>query len=256
MYRIRFENLDQIFDIPDDVQIVVPLRALNSCIHRDGLPDILKDRSVFAEIPSVLWEHSIDRVREELKEIKTLGISDVLCENVGAVNICRDLGMKIHGGMYLNVLNSVAIQQYERMGAETLTLSFEMPFGKIRALLGTLPEAGKKLAMVVYGYLPLMKFRACPAMGPNGCKGCTRDKYLRDRKGENFRILCRNSEYSELLNCVPLYAADKALPETEIKTLYFTVESKEECKNIFHMVVEKKTPEFRRTAGLYGRELL
>lgn len=256
MYRIRFENLNQLFDCPDDVQFVVPLHALCACIRKDGLPDMLKNRRMFTEIPSVLWEHSIDRVRKELEEVKALGISDVLCENIGAINICGDSGMKIHGGMYLNVLNSDAIQQYRIMGGESLTLSFEMPFGKIRALLGKLPDAGKGLAMVVYGYLPLMKFRACPAMGPDGCSGCTKDKYLKDRKGESFRILCRSSEYSELLNCVPLYAADKSLPETEIKTLYFTVESKEECRDIFSMVVERKTPEFRRTAGLYGRELL
>ncbi|MBO4818917.1 MAG: U32 family peptidase, partial [Firmicutes bacterium] len=77
-----------------------------------------------------------------------------------------------------------------------------------------------------------------------------------DRKGERFRILCHDSVYSELLNCVPLYAADKSLPDLDFYTLYFTVESREECGSIFDMVRAKETPDFRRTAGLYSRELL
>ena len=112
------------------------------------------------------------------------------------------------------------------------------------------------LGIVVYGYLPLMKFRACPAMGKDGCKGCTRDKFLTDRKGERFRIICRDSKYSELLNCVPLYAADKNLPDFDFHVLYFTVETREECENIYSMVRNKEIPPFRRTAGLYNRELL
>ena len=56
--------------------------------------------------------------------------------------------------------------------------------------------------------------------------------------------------------CVPLYAADKALPSFDFYTAYFTVESKEECEEIFRMIEEHEIPEFRHTSGLYKRELL
>jgi len=157
----------------------------------------------------------------------------------------------MHGGMYLNIVNSESAVQYKSLGLVDITWSFELPFNKMRGTKSPVPAGA-----VTYGYLPLMKFRNCPAQGKDGCKGCTKDKVLTDRKGEKFRIICRNSEYSELLNCVPLYVADKSLPPLAFETLYFTVESKTECKNIYNMVLSKKEPDFRKTAGLYFRELL
>lgn len=250
MYRLRFETAAQVFDAPG-CRIVLPLAE--AARH----PEL---KNVIPEIPAVLWEHSMDKTRAMLSSFP-----EAVCENIGAVHLCRELGLVMHGGMYLNVLNTAAAEQYRQMGLANLTLSFEMPFPKMRSFLTAWEkrkdavEAGPadlSVGAVVYGYLPLMKFRACPAMGPKGCSGCTRDKYLTDRKNEKFRILCRNSEYSELLNCVPLYAADKSVPPLDFQTLYFTTESREECMRIFEMVQNKEVPDFRRTAGLYNRELL
>ncbi len=276
MYRLRFNTISQLFDVPGDAQVVLPAEDLFKEIKNgpsEKTAKLIAGQRILAEIPSVLWEGSVQRIKEILSALKETGVSNVLCENIGGFNICSELGLSIHGGMYLNVMNTSSIEQYKALGAEDLTLSFEMPFAKQRALLSrkqaVLDKAKSKeqdtkygtvmdlpLAMIIYGYLPLMKFRACPAMGKNGCKGCTRDKELVDRKGERFRILCHDSRYSELLNCVPLYVADKGLPKLDIYTLYFTVESKEECEKVFDMVSRSAEPSFRRTAGLYNRELL
>ena len=254
MYRLRFETISQMFDIPEELQIVLPLFELAA--DPGFAADIAKKNLLIAELPSVMWEGSVGRVRKAVQTLMDAGIEDMLCENIGGVNICSDLGAAIRGGMYLNVMNSAAVSEYTALGAKDLTLSFEMPIPKQRALLSKVKEEDAGLGILVYGYLPLMKFRACPAMGKDGCRGCTRDKYLTDRKGEKFRILCHDSQYSELLNCVPLYAADKNIPDFDFHTLYFTVESKEECRDIFEMVQRKENPPFRRTAGLYNRELL
>ncbi len=258
MYRLRFQTIKQLFEIPEDASVILPLEELSAHIDEPGIQGLVSNGRIIAEMPSVLWEGSIGKVKNMLTDLKEKGLEDVLCENIGAINICNELGLKFHGGMYLNVLNSVSAGEYEGLGAKDLTLSFEMPFPKQRALLSVVKKQGidLPLGIVVYGYLPLMKFRACPAMGKEGCKGCSRDKYLTDRKGERFRILCHDSKYSELLNCVPLYAADKALPDMNFYTLYFTVEDKKECETIFRMVQASEIPSFRRTAGLYARELL
>ena len=256
MYRLRFQTISQLFDIPQDAAAVLPAEVLAKNLPDPRIQTLVSGRRVIAELPSVLWEGSLQNIRSTVETIKTAGVRDFLCENIGAVEICSEMDADIHGGMYLNVLNSASVSEYAKMGAEDLTLSFEMPLAKQRTLLSRVKDQGTKLGIVVYGYLPLMKFRACPAMGDSGCKGCTRDKYLTDRKGEKFRILCHDSQYSELLNCVPLYAADRSLPSFDFYTLYFTVETREECERIFYMVREKETPAFRRTAGLYNRELL
>ena len=256
MYRIRFSSISQLFDVPEGVQVVMPLKDILRGIGSSSM--LIRENRLIAEIPSVLWEGSVPSVREDLEKLKDKGVRGALCENIGAVNMCAEAGIDIHGGMYLNVLNVPAIEEYAKLGAKDLTLSFEMPFGKQRELLKRYATVDNRieLGILVYGYLPLMKFRACPAMGPEGCKRCSRDKELIDRKGEHFRILCHDSKYSELLNCVPLYASDRNLPPLDFYTLYFTTETAEECRNIFDMVRNKENPPFRRTAGLYNRELL
>ena len=260
MYRLRFNTIEQLFNIPPGVEAVLPASdILKYFDERDDLRKLAHDSLLIAEIPSVIWEGSVESIKKILVSLKDLGVFDVLCENIGGFEFCEELGLKAHGGMYLNVLNVPALKEYDKLGAKDVTLSFEMPFNKQRAFLGAVSKESDidaKLGIVIYGYLPLMKFRACPAMGKDGCKGCTRDKYLKDRKGEKFRILCHGSKYSELLNCVPLYAADKTLPSFDFYTAYFTVESKEECEEIFRMIEAHEIPEFRHTSGLYKRELL
>ncbi len=259
MYRLRFETISQLFDVPPDAEVVIPAEEIAKHIDSEpALRQLASEGKLIAEIPSVLWENSVERIKSLLSELGSFGIKDALCENIGAINICDELGFAIRGGAYLNVLNSMSVKEYAELGAKDLTASFEMPFGKQRKFLSALKKAGLNVpvGIIVYGFLPLMKFRACPAMGKDGCRGCSRDKYLTDRMGEKFRILCHDSRYSELLNCVPLYAADKQLPPFDFYTLYFTVEEKEECRRIFDMVRNGKTPGFRRTAGLYNRELL
>lgn len=240
MYRFRFEKIEQIFEGLEGETIILPLKE---CAHHK---EELSAYNLFVEIPSIIWEAQEEKRKEMLE-----GFTDAVCENVGAIQICKELGIKMHGGMHLNILNTDAVYQYAALGLSDVTYSFELPFSKMRNLRPVIPAG-----IISYGYLPLMKFRNCPGITEKGCSGCKKDKVLTDRKGEQFRIMCRDSMYSELLNCVPLYVADKPMPLVSFETLYFTVESKEECEKIYHMVINKEEPDFRRTAGLYNRELL
>ena len=61
--------------------------------------------------------------------------------------------------------------------------------------------------------------------------------------------------YSEILNSVPLYAADRSVPKLDFETLYFTIESGAQCRHVFDLYREKAPADFPRTAGLYFREL-
>ena len=164
--------------------------------------------------------------------------------------LAKEFGFTIHGGMYLNVMNSEALQQYRNMGLEDVTLSFELVFSESGRLAA--PDTG----FVIYGYLPLMKFRNCPAQGKNGCGSCSGINELVDRKGEHFPIICRERQYSELLNCVPLYVGDRRRPDAGFETLYFTIETREQCREVYEAYTAGAPADFRRTAGLYFREVL
>lgn len=262
MIRARFETPEQIFEgCPGTV--ILPLSALakmctgdgslSPLCSGDGSPvtshPALAGKTVIAEIPAIIWPSHTETVRQQLRTIKEAGITDVLAENLGAVALAKEDGFTIHGGMTLNILNTEALDVYRAMGLADVTLSFELAFAESRGLAA--PDTG----FVTYGYLPLMKFRNCPAQGRKGCAGCSGKNELVDRKGEHFPILCRERQYSELFNCVPLYVGDKRLPDVGFETLYFTMETKEECRAVYRRYVRREAPDFRRTAGLYFREV-
>lgn len=242
--RARFENAGQITDEAD--RIILPLDVI---YKQQELIDQYKDR-LFAEVPAMVWPQDAERTREKLEQLATRGLSDILIENIGAVLTGRRLGLRVHGGPYLNVFNSEAIKEYARIGLEDVTLSFELSFDRIKQVKGDLPRG-----IVTYGYLPLMKFRNCPGKGEKGCDGCTGQFELTDRMHETFPVICRDRRYSELLNCVPIYTGDKHIPTTDFETLYFTIESAEECAEILRAYRNKEKPVFRRTGGLYFRDV-
>jgi putative protease len=118
--------------------------------------------------------------------------------------------------------------------------------------LGELPRG-----IIAYGHLPLMTFHNCPAKGARGCGSCAGKAVLTDRMNSQFPVVCRSRAYSQLLNGVPLYLADKqeALTGLDFITLYFTTESRGECADIIRRYSEHIPAAGEFTRGLYFRSL-
>ena len=246
--RARFESSEQLFSgCPPTV--ILPLKEINKGAIDKAMA--CGAERILAEIPPVVWPSHMESARSQLAKLKDINITDVYVENLGALKLAREFGFTAHGGMMLNILNSVSLEKHLDPGLEDACVSFEMPAADMRKLVHR-----ERAGAVVYGYLPLMKFRACPARGKDGCGSCKGLNILTDRKGEKFTVICREKQYSELLNCVPLYAADRNLPDLSFKLLYFTTETAEECAEITRLAGEKAPLPGRRTAGLYFRELL
>ena len=134
----------------------------------------------------------------------------------------------------------------------SITLSFELPLQKIRRLGGLL-----KRGIVAYGELPLMYFRACPMQGKDGCKGCTGNGFLTDRKGVRFPVRCEDKRFSVLYNSVPLYLGGERLEGiVDYTVLYFTGEDQKTCEAVIDAYRSGSPLAVPRTRGLYARELL
>ena len=246
-YRYRFEKAEQIFeDIEDDAVVILPIEEI------ERKPELLTrfGQNLAAEMPSVLYPEYEERTANRIEVLKEQGLSKAVCGNISTIRIAREAGLEVLGGMELNILNSVSLEEYRKLGLQDAMVSFELSFAKVRKLQSALP-----FGLVCYGYLPLMKLRSCPNRGAKGCGDCSGLSWLTDRMGERFPLICRRREYSELLNCVPLYVGDKSIPRCAYRLLYFTIETPEECKRINTLFKAGKTPEFRKTGGLYFREL-
>jgi len=245
--RIRAEKFEQVSFKNDAEAVILPIAEIEK--HPEAI-EIFGEK-LFAELPALVFPFDEEKIKNRLAALKEKGLCHVLCENICTLQLAKECGMEIHGGHGLNILNSIALEEYEKLGLVDATISFELSAPKIRDLGGNI-----KRGILGYGYLPLMRMRACPLKKAGGCKNCPGNGKIKDRMGKEFTYLCFEKKFGTLLNSVPLYVADKDFSGVDFMTLWFTTENAETCKKIFDMFKNGKPADFEKTNGLYFRELL
>lgn len=239
-YRVRAERLAQ---IPSDESVAARILPVSEILAH---PECLADSTLIAELPALIFPGEEDALLETLRELRERGLSAALAENLGAIEIARAAGLAVHGGHGLNLTNTRALEEAARLGLADATVSFELRMEKIGRLGASLPRGA-----LVYGRLPLMRLRRCPAQ--SGCATCDGRPKLIDRMGATFPLLCSEKRYTTLLNSVPL--AVRPLPGTDFSTLYFTLESPSQCRAVFEAYKNRALPEGMHTTGLYNKTL-
>ncbi len=202
-------------------------------------------------LPAILWPADEEALQKRLTALKEAGLREVYGDNIYAIPLTRRLGLALHGGAGLNILNTEALRCYEEEGLASVTASFELSMRGVKSLGGTVP-----CGAIVYGRLPLMHFRNCPIRSQLGCAACRARGELTDRRGVKFPVECGEKKYSTLLNSVPLHIADRDLRGLDHLILWFTRESAAECAAVAADYRAGRKPERERTGGLYYRELL
>ena len=246
--RVRFSEFNQYSNEFNQCEyLIFPIKeALN---HKEDLEEI-KDK-VIIELPDLIYPNSEDKLLKDLQNLKSLGFKNTISGNIGGIEIIKNAGLNAFGGHTLNIANSEAIEFYEKQGVKDLTLSAELSSKSIDNI-----NSNVKIGAYCYGNLPLMFFRNCPLKQKDGCGNCNGKRKITGRKIIDFPIICHDKMYSVLHNSVPLYICDKINLNCDFLTMYFTNESKEECKEILSLCKNKQSAPFKKTAGLYLREVL
>ncbi len=246
--RARFSEFNQYsseFNICE--YLIFPIKEVLS--HKEDLKGIKE--KVIIELPDLIYPSSEDKLLEELHELKSLGYKNAISGNIGGIEIIKRVELNAFGGHTLNIANSEAIEFYEHIGVKDLTLSVELSAKAIDNI-----NSDAKIGAFCYGNLPLMFFRSCPLKQKDGCGNCNGKRKITDRKNIEFNVLCHDKVYSVLHNSVPLYICDKINLNCDFTTMYFSNESKNECKEILKLCKNKQSAPFKKTAGLYLREVL
>ncbi len=238
--RLRFEKAEQIAGSEYAEKIILPLAQWEK---NSELIGFFEGQAV-AELPALCYDE--DSLKARLQALKEKGLREVQVDNIGLLAMAGEQGFTVHGGVGLNILNTKAIEEYRSLGLCDATVSFELSRQRIRALGGDLPRGA-----VMYGRLPLMRFRACPK---NDCAHCDGTTTLTDRMDIAFPLLCTEKQYQTLYNSRPLWAVDKGDFHIDFMTLYFTDESEpqpiiEDCLDCLPAPVE-------HTNGLYLKEVM
>ena len=206
---------------------------------------------LIAELPAVVWPEDEPALDARIAALAAAGLRAVYGDNIYAIPLSRRHTLALHGGAGLNILNTEALRHYEEEGLASVTASYELSMRGIRSLGGHIP-----VGAIVYGRLPLMRFRNCPLRAQIGCAACRARGELTDRRGVKFPVECGERKYSTLLNSVPLHIADRDLRGLDHRILWFTRESPAECAAIAAEYRSGKKSDKERTGGLYYRELL
>lgn len=141
---------------------------------------------------------------------------------------------KKYGDFRLNVFNSQTAEHFS--GLETVTLSPELNIHEIEELCeGTSAD----IEVIGYGRLTLMLMKNCPVKAMGKCQKGKNIYKLRDRKNEEFPVMCGDGCIARLLNSKPLFMADKIGDLKKLKInrirLIFTVENFQQCDKIIYM---------------------
>lgn len=140
-------------------------------------------------------------------------------------------GKKLYGDFRLNVFNSMTANHFSDF--ETVTLSPELNLHEIRE---TAENTLSGLEVIGYGRIPLMIMKNCPIKAMGKCQNHKQIYTLRDRKHEEFPVMCGENCIAKLLNSKPIFTADKIgdLKKLKINSvrLIFTVENFSQCGKI------------------------
>ena len=238
---IRVENQDQIpADLGGISGVIFPLEK--DFHYIENVKNIV-------EIPRGIINE--DLIIKRLEKFKENGII-ALCGNIAAIEIARKQGFKIIADTSMNILNGYSLDALKELGITSGVLSNELTLSEISNIHGEMPKG-----MITYGNIPLMLFKNCPIKNGKSCNECDKNGKIVDRMGVEFPIRCRMG-YSELLNSVPLWLADKKnqIKNIDFEILYFTREDNARVCEVIEKYKNCEPADCKHTKGLSFRGVI
>ena len=212
---------------------------------------------VAAVLPRIVHDTELDRLRDDLRLVRKMGIKEALVGNLGLLLVAKEAGLRIRGDYGLNVYNSGSVQFLRELELRSAMLSFEMTLPQIRDISKAVP-----CEIFAYGRMPLMVTENCLIRGRTGSCTCNLGQTkLVDKTGAEFPVIkdgdkCR----SILLNGKKLNWLDRQNDLGRLGLwalrLYFTTENTKETDAV--LSAWHNPPAFDPgacTRGLYLRGL-
>ena len=218
---------------------------------------LAKKVTVCAVTPRVVHDDQVPKLQRDLDRIRTLGVRQVLANNLAMIVVARQCKMVCRGDFGLNLYNSEAMHIARELELESACLSFEMTLPQIRDV-----SKAVRAELIGYGRLPLMVTENCLIRGKTGQCSCHLGPVkLTDKTGAEFPIIRDgNTCRSVLLNGKKLSWLDRQNDLSRLGVwavrLYFSTENSREVDRV---LADYQNPEpfdpGACTRGLYLRGL-
>ena len=140
---------------------------------------------VAAVLPRIVHDTELDRLRDDLRLVRKMGVKEALVGNLGLLLVAKEAGLRIRGDYGLNVYNSGSVQFLRELELNSAMLSFEMTLPQIRDISKAVP-----CEIFAYGRLPLMVTENCLIRGRTGSCACNLGQTkLVDKTGAEFPVI-------------------------------------------------------------------
>ncbi|MEG0229877.1 MAG: DUF3656 domain-containing protein, partial [Oscillospiraceae bacterium] len=198
-----------------------------------------------------------DKNYEILSELKEINLKRISVNSFGEIDLCKNFNMEFSTRYTFNIMNSISANEIINFGADSITISFENEMKDGKILCDFIKNKNIYPKMIIYGYLPLMKFRNCPVKSFSSCSVCLNKGFseIVDRTKRTFFIKCQKdyNNISVLYNCNPLCFFDmkNKIPQNAIKEFLFTKENINEIENLMVCFENEEKLNVEYTRGLY-----
>lgn len=167
----------------------------------------------------------------------------LLIRELGALHTALEINKEIYIDDTMNIYNAYTVAYFQSLGAKSVALSNELSAFQLSSLMDEVRSA-MDIEFNVYGRIENMLVKHCVI---NSCtidtkqKDCNMcrigDNYaLRDRKNENYPLLCDQDCFTHVLHSKPLVLLDEVayILSTGVNVLRmnFTIETAEEVKSV------------------------
>ncbi|MBQ8796884.1 MAG: U32 family peptidase [Oscillospiraceae bacterium] len=184
--------------------LYVPLHILTA--DPEFARKLARSVNVCAVLPRIVHDGELPQLKQDMLDIRRLGVEEVLVGNLGLLLPARDCRMGIRGDFSLNIYSSAAVDAARELELKSACLSMEMTMPQIRDV-----SKAADCELLVYGRTPLMVTENCLIKGRTGQCTCHQGgAKLKDKTGSEFPIIKDgNSCRSVLLNGKKLYWLDR-----------------------------------------------
>ncbi len=247
--------------VKDEVKLEIAVAVSNAeqldAVRERGMKRIFAPCEIAGADEVALFPDIIhnDYVNKYISILENTKSTEICTANYAILKYAKKLGKKIIASSSLNVFNSESIKFWDEFGVSEIILSQELNLKQIEKLSADIP-----LGVTAYGKTVMMKTAVCSVKATTKkCSGSTCKAYLKDRKNEDFPVLC-NGMTSFILNSKPIYMADKlsAIEKAGISTalISFTNESPVECREIINAFLTGREPKEEFTRGHFFRGVM
>lgn len=199
-YRCPEEKMTKILTIPIDKNNLYNLNKLDIDgfiiglkgysvytsldLDIEEIKDLNIEKELYISINKPLYTNEIEDLKVKLKELKKLNITGIMFDDIGVINICKDIDL-IWNQMH-HVTNNNTINFWNKRGIKGAVLSTEL---MLEDFINIKKNTNTNIFIYLYGYLPM--FESSRELLTNYFKYINKDKkdnlyYLYEKERDKY----------------------------------------------------------------------